>query len=253
MPLVPYAIEVPDRIPKQRYYDPEFFALEASSSGRGSGRWPAGSRRSRTSTTSPSTRSSTSRCSSCAPPTAAREAFQNACRHRGVRVAHRAAGSCEQRLHLPVPRLVLRPRRQEHLRPAVADVLRAQPAARRHRPHRPCSARCGAAARGSTSTRRPRRCASASSRSPPSWTRGSSSRCGPSGGTPARLPVNWKAAEEAFVEQYHVLEAHPQLRLPGRYPAKDGSLDPPAFIEGRAQLPPLDEPRAWPAWSTPTT
>ena len=45
----------------------------------------------------------------------------------------------------------------------------------------------------------------------------------------ARLPVNWKAAEEAFVEQYHVLEAHPQLRLPGRYPAKDGSLDLAAF------------------------
>ncbi|HET7653545.1 MAG TPA: Rieske 2Fe-2S domain-containing protein, partial [Acidimicrobiales bacterium] len=26
---VPFAIELPDRIPKQRYYDPEFFALEA--------------------------------------------------------------------------------------------------------------------------------------------------------------------------------------------------------------------------------
>src|SRR5690606_17200710 len=27
-----------------------------------------------------------------------------------------------------------------------------------------------------------------------------------------RLPVNWKLAEEAFMEQYHVLETHPQLR-----------------------------------------
>ena len=26
-----------------------------------------------------------------------------------------------------------------------------------------------------------------------------------------RLPVNWKLAEEAFMEQYHVIEAHPQL------------------------------------------
>ena len=26
---VPYAIELPDRIPKQRYYDPDFYALEA--------------------------------------------------------------------------------------------------------------------------------------------------------------------------------------------------------------------------------
>ena len=32
-----------------------------------------------------------------------------------------------------------------------------------------------------------------------------------------RLPVNWKLAEEAFMEQYHVLETHPQLRIPGRY------------------------------------
>jgi nitrite reductase/ring-hydroxylating ferredoxin subunit len=46
-----------------------------------------------------------------------------------------------------------------------------------------------------------------------------------------RLPVNWKLAEEAFMEQYHVLETHPQLRIPGRYPAKDGSFDPRTFVE----------------------
>ena len=46
-----------------------------------------------------------------------------------------------------------------------------------------------------------------------------------------RLPVNWKLAEEAFMEQYHVLETHPQLRIPGRYPAKDGSFDPQVFLE----------------------
>ncbi|MFP3899255.1 MAG: aromatic ring-hydroxylating oxygenase subunit alpha [Acidimicrobiia bacterium] len=46
-----------------------------------------------------------------------------------------------------------------------------------------------------------------------------------------RLPVNWKLAEEAFMEQYHVLETHPQLRIPGRYPAKDGSFDPTTFLE----------------------
>jgi nitrite reductase/ring-hydroxylating ferredoxin subunit len=45
------------------------------------------------------------------------------------------------------------------------------------------------------------------------------------------LPVNWKLAEEAFMEQYHVLESHPQLRIPGRYPAKDGSFDPKVFVE----------------------
>jgi phenylpropionate dioxygenase-like ring-hydroxylating dioxygenase large terminal subunit len=46
-----------------------------------------------------------------------------------------------------------------------------------------------------------------------------------------RLPVNWKLAQEAFMEQYHVLETHPQLRIPGRYPAKDGSFDPGLFLE----------------------
>ena len=30
-----------------------------------------------------------------------------------------------------------------------------------------------------------------------------------------RLPVNWKLAQEAFMEQYHVIETHPQLVIPG--------------------------------------
>ena len=31
--MVPFAMELPDRVPKQRYYDPEFFALEAGAAG----------------------------------------------------------------------------------------------------------------------------------------------------------------------------------------------------------------------------
>jgi phenylpropionate dioxygenase-like ring-hydroxylating dioxygenase large terminal subunit len=46
----------------------------------------------------------------------------------------------------------------------------------------------------------------------------------------ARLPVNWKLGVEAFVEQYHVLQSHPQLRIPGRYPAR-GQFDPHSFLE----------------------
>jgi phenylpropionate dioxygenase-like ring-hydroxylating dioxygenase large terminal subunit len=46
-----------------------------------------------------------------------------------------------------------------------------------------------------------------------------------------RLPANWKLAQEAFVEQYHVLETHPQLRLPGRFPSRDGRFDSKVFIE----------------------
>lgn len=46
-----------------------------------------------------------------------------------------------------------------------------------------------------------------------------------------RLPVNWKLAEEAFVEQYHVVETHPQLRIPGRYPRRDGAFDTRLFVD----------------------
>jgi len=46
-----------------------------------------------------------------------------------------------------------------------------------------------------------------------------------------RLPVNWKLAQEAFMEQYHVLETHPQLRIPGRYPQRNKAFEPKVFIE----------------------
>jgi phenylpropionate dioxygenase-like ring-hydroxylating dioxygenase large terminal subunit len=47
-----------------------------------------------------------------------------------------------------------------------------------------------------------------------------------------RLPVNWKLAQEAFVEQYHVVEAHPQLVIPGRYAPRDGTaFDPRTFVD----------------------
>jgi nitrite reductase/ring-hydroxylating ferredoxin subunit len=48
-----------------------------------------------------------------------------------------------------------------------------------------------------------------------------------------RLPVNWKLAEEAFMEQYHVIQTHPQLAIPSRYPPRDGgAADVRALIEG---------------------
>ena len=47
-----------------------------------------------------------------------------------------------------------------------------------------------------------------------------------------RLPVNWKLAEEAFLEQYHVLESHPQLRIPGRMVPRDpAAFDPRTWVE----------------------
>jgi phenylpropionate dioxygenase-like ring-hydroxylating dioxygenase large terminal subunit len=47
----------------------------------------------------------------------------------------------------------------------------------------------------------------------------------------ARLPVNWKLAEEAFMEQYHVIETHPELVITGRVPSRGGAVDPRALID----------------------
>ncbi|MGH8976901.1 MAG: aromatic ring-hydroxylating oxygenase subunit alpha, partial [Acidimicrobiia bacterium] len=51
-----------------------------------------------------------------------------------------------------------------------------------------------------------------------------------------RLPVNWKLAQEAFMEQYHVVETHPQLRIAGRYAPPDrATFDPQVFVEADIQ------------------
>jgi phenylpropionate dioxygenase-like ring-hydroxylating dioxygenase large terminal subunit len=52
-----------------------------------------------------------------------------------------------------------------------------------------------------------------------------------------RLPVNWKLAEQAFQEQYHVVEAHPQLVIPGmRYSTRGGAaFDPRGFVDADLQ------------------
>ena len=47
-----------------------------------------------------------------------------------------------------------------------------------------------------------------------------------------RLPVNWKLAQHAFQEQYHVVETHPQLVIPGmRYGARQARFDPRTFVD----------------------
>ena len=51
-----------------------------------------------------------------------------------------------------------------------------------------------------------------------------------------RLPVNWKLAMAAFLEQYHVLESHPQLRILDRVlPRNPTEFDPQKFLRGELE------------------
>ncbi|MFA5885882.1 MAG: aromatic ring-hydroxylating dioxygenase subunit alpha [Acidimicrobiia bacterium] len=48
----------------------------------------------------------------------------------------------------------------------------------------------------------------------------------------ARLPVNWKLAIEAFVEMYHVVQTHPQLVIPARFGLRDdAAFDPREYVD----------------------
>ena len=238
---VPYAIEALDRVPKERYFDPDFFGWRPSSSGPGSGRWRVVSRRSPQPVTSPSTRSSISRSSSSAPRKGSAP-FDNACRHRGVRLAQ-GRGSRPGWFRLPVPRLVLRHRRAQHPGDPAQRVLRAQPRAGRHRP-RPGPLRDVGRLRLDQPRRRratlARQCIEPFATVLDAW-KVESLRA--EWWYACRLPVNWKLAEEAFVEQYHVLQAHPQLRIPSALPRpRPGRLRSRVrSIDGEAPVPADDE------------
>ena len=72
---------------------------------------------------------------------------------------------------------------------------------------------CGAPARGSTSTRRRRRCSMRSIRSRACSTRSGVADMRVHWWKKTILPANWKMAQEAFMEGYHVPQTHPQLTL----------------------------------------
>jgi phenylpropionate dioxygenase-like ring-hydroxylating dioxygenase large terminal subunit len=52
----------------------------------------------------------------------------------------------------------------------------------------------------------------------------------------ARLPVNWKLGIEAFVEMYHVVQTHPQLIIPTRFGRRDdAAFDARAYVDADIQ------------------
>jgi phenylpropionate dioxygenase-like ring-hydroxylating dioxygenase large terminal subunit len=227
--MVPFAMELPDRVPKERYYSQEFFDLEREHL------WPRvwqmACRLEELPAVGDAVEYEILDQSVIVVRTGADEvrAFQNACRHRGVRLVEGAA-ACPTGFVCPfhgwcydldgantfVPRpgtfaehnldpkdISLQPVRCEQWGGCAwinlddgAPPLRAslEPAATVLDEWKVGSLRA-------------------------EWWRA------------IHLPVNWKLAQEAFMEQYHVLETHPQLRIPGRFPPKDGSFDPAAFVE----------------------
>ena len=194
----------------------------------------------RAATTSSSTRSSTSRWSSCAPRTAGSGVPERLPPPR--RPGRRGPRHLRERVHLPVPRLVLRPDgtntvvpqrstfSEHNLQPGDIDLVPVR-----------CETWGGCAWINLDDDAPPlRECIEPVATDPRRL----------EGRVDARrvvvrragCPVNWKLAQEAFLEQYHVLETHPQLVDPRAVPAAGpAAFDPRLFVEAELQLPPHDE------------
>jgi phenylpropionate dioxygenase-like ring-hydroxylating dioxygenase large terminal subunit len=232
---VPFAIEHRDRAPKQRYFDPEFYRLEAEQL------WPRvwqmACRLEEIPEAGDFVEYEILDQSVIVLRTDALEvrAFQNACRHRGVKVVDgRGTGArgftCPfhgwcygldgNNTHIPQRRTFA----EHNVQP---DDINLTPV------------RCevwGACAWINLDDGAPplRDCIEPAATILDAW-KVESLRT--EWWYACRLPVNWKLAQEAFQEQYHVVEAHPQLVIPGmRYSAREGeAFDPRAFVDAELQ------------------
>jgi phenylpropionate dioxygenase-like ring-hydroxylating dioxygenase large terminal subunit len=231
---VPYAIEVPDRVRKERYYDSDFYRLETDLL------WP---------------RVWQMACRLEEIPEAGDfaeyvildqsvivvrtedlgvRAFHNACRHRGVQVVQ-GRGSSRQGLVCPFHGWCYgadgRNTKVTQARTFSEHNLQAQDLDLT--PVR-CEAWGGCAWINFDDRAPPlRACIDPFATVLDAW-KAESLRA--EWWLACRLPVNWKLAQEAFFEQYHVLETHPQLRIPGRYPPRNGAeFDPSRFVDAELQ------------------
>jgi phenylpropionate dioxygenase-like ring-hydroxylating dioxygenase large terminal subunit len=227
---VPYAIELPDRARKERYFDPDFYQMEVELL------WPR-------------VWQVACRLEEIPHPRDFAEyefldqsivvlrtddmgvsAFQNACRHRGVRVVE-GHGTCENGFTCPFhgwcygidgknTHVTQRKTFAEHnLQP---DDINLTPVR--------CEMWGGCAWINLDDDAPPlRNCIEPFATIHDAW-KVESLRT--ERWYACRLPVNWKLAQEAFVEQYHVVETHPQLVIPGRHaPRKGAAFDPREFID----------------------
>ncbi len=227
---VPFAMEIPDRVPKERYFDPDFYQLETELL------WP---------------RVWQMACRLEEIPTANDfveyeildqsiivlrtedgqiRAFQNACRHRGVRLIE-GKGRCESGFTCPFHgwcygtdgrNTFVSKAKSFSAHNSVPEELNLVPVR--------CEVWGGCAWINLDDEAPPlRQYIEPFATTFDAW-KVESMRT--EWWHSFRLPVNWKLAEEAFLEQYHVLETHPELAIPGRFPPRDPTtFNPKKFID----------------------
>ena len=231
---VPHAIQVPDRVPKERYYDPDFYRLEAELL------WPR-------------VWQMACRLEEIPQPGDFAEyrnldqsvvvvrtadlgvrAFHNTCRHRGVRLVQ-GRGSLAGGFVCPFHGWCYGPdgANTKVTQARAFSEANLDPADINLAPVR-CEAWGGCAFINLDPGAPPlRECIEPFATIFDAW-KVESMRA--EWWYACRLPVNWKLAQEAFVEQYHVLESHPQLRIPTRLPTRDpADFDPRRLVEGELQ------------------
>jgi phenylpropionate dioxygenase-like ring-hydroxylating dioxygenase large terminal subunit len=231
---VPHAVEVPDRIPKARYHSLDFFELEAAH--LWSRTWQMACRAEEI----PSPGDFVTYEILDQSVIVLRDdrgdvrALQNVCRHRGVQLAE-GRGTCEGGFTCPFhgwcygqdgvnTRIPMRKSFNDHnLERADIDLTPVR-----------CEVWGGCVWVNLDDDAPPlRQCLEPAASILDAW-KVESLRA--EWWYACRLPVNWKLAIEAFVEAYHVPQAHPQLVIPTRYGRRDGdSFDPRAFVEADLQ------------------
>ncbi|MGO8872509.1 MAG: aromatic ring-hydroxylating oxygenase subunit alpha [Acidimicrobiales bacterium] len=227
---VPFAMEFPDRVPKERYFDPDFYQMEVDL--LWSRTWQMACRLEEIPQPNDFTEYQILDQSIIVVRTedGGVRALQNACRHRGVRMVE-GSGTCESGFVCPfhgwcygpdgTNSFVSRARTfaEHNLQPEDLDLT---------------PVRCevwGGCAWINLDDDAPllRQCIEPFATTLDAW-KMESFRA--EWWYSFRLPVNWKLAEEAFLEQYHVVETHPQLVIPGRYPPRDPTaFDPRTIVE----------------------
>jgi phenylpropionate dioxygenase-like ring-hydroxylating dioxygenase large terminal subunit len=226
-------MDLPDRVPKERYYDPDFYALEVEHL------WPRAWQMACRLEEIPNPRDFVEYEFLDQSVVVVRmddgsvRAFQNACRHRGVRVVQ-GRGTCEDGFTCPFhgwcygpdgTNVAVTRRKTFSAHNMAKEDLNLTPVR--------CELWGGCAWINLDDDAPPlRRCIEPAATILDSW-KVESLRA--EWWYACRLPANWKLAEEAFVEQYHVLEAHPQLRIPSRMPPRTDAFDPQAWIDGELQ------------------